>query len=321
MSTVFTIGEALIDFIPNEKGIALKDVTGFEKAPGGAPANVAAAVARLGGKSAFIGKVGMDSFGEFLIDVLKEAKVNTEHVEKTKEANTALAFVSLKSDGNRDFSFYRNPSADMLLREEEINEAWFSKGDILHFCSVSLIEAPVKYAHIKTFDTVMKNGGIVSFDPNVRLPLWDSADNCRKAILEFLPMAHIVKISDEELHFITGIEKENEAIEFLFKGNIKLVIYTKGSHGAILITKNMKVEVEGIKINAVDTTGAGDAFIGATLYQIINKNINLDEITKLQAEKILEFSNAAAALTCMKKGAISALPAIEEVYALLSKQN
>lgn len=319
MSTVFTMGEALIDFIPNEKGVALKDVTSFEKAPGGAPANVAATVSKLGGKSAFIGKVGEDPFGEFLIDVLKDVKVNTEYVKKTNKANTALAFVSLKSDGNREFSFYRNPSADMLLREDEINETWFVKGDILHFCSVDLIEAPVKYAHVKAIDSVIKKVGIVSFDPNVRLALWDNANNCRKTILKFLPKAHILKISDEELQFITNIESEKEAIDFLFQGNIKIVIYTKGSGGAALFTKNMKVEIDGLKINVADTTGAGDAFIGAVLYQIINKNINLDEITKEAAEKLLEFANTVAAITCMKKGAISALPTIDEVHDFLEK--
>lgn len=321
MGVVFSIGEALIDFIPNEKGIALKEVTSFQKAPGGAPANVAAAVSKLGGKSAFIGKVGEDAFGEFLIDILTKAKVNTAYVKTTKEANTALAFVSLKSDGNRDFSFYRNPSADMLLREDEIQEEWFNEGDILHFCSVDLIEAPVKYAHIKAISSIVKKGGLVSFDPNVRLPLWDSTENCRRTILEFIPKAHVVKISDEELQFVTGIENEEAAIESLFKGNVKLIIYTKGSCGAEFFTKTIKAEVKGIKINVSDTTGAGDAFIGAVLYQLANKEIDLDRIIKQEAEEILQFANIVAAMTCMKKGAISAIPTIDEVKVFLEDIN
>lgn len=317
MRTVFTIGEALIDFIPNEKGITLKEVTGFEKAPGGAPANVAAAVSRLGGRSAFIGKVGEDAFGEFLIDVLKEANVYTNYMKTTREANTALAFVSLTRDGNREFSFYRNPSADMLLNEAEIEENWFNEGDILHFCSVDLIEAPVKYAHIKAIDSIIKRGGIVSFDPNVRLPLWDSAENCRKTILEFIPKAHIVKISDEELQFITGIDDDREAIASLFVGNVKAVIYTRGSKGAMLFSENFIAEVGGTKIEAVDTTGAGDAFIGAVLYKLAQKDIRPDKISKLEAEEVLYFANTVAAMACMKKGAISALPGIEEVKKIL----
>lgn len=319
MGRIFTIGEALIDFIPNEKGIPLKDVKNFEKAPGGAPANVAAAISKLGGSSVFLGKVGEDAFGEFLVDVLNEAGVDTSYVQKTKEANTALAFVSLKQDGNRDFSFYRNPSADMLLKEEEINEEWFNKEDILHFCSVDLIEAPVKYAHIKAISSVIKKGGLVSFDPNVRLPLWDNPENCRRTILEFLPLAHIVKISDEELEFITGIKNEKEAIEFLFKGNVKVVIYTKGSNGAALYTSKIIAQVDGINIKAADTTGAGDAFIGALLYKLESKKINLDNITEKESKNMLNFANAVAAMTCLKKGAISALPSIDEVKAFLKK--
>jgi fructokinase len=319
MPKVFSIGEALIDFIPNQKGIALKDVNGFEKAPGGAPANVAAAVSKLGGKSAFLGKLGEDSFGDFLIEVLNQVGVDTNYIKRTKEANTALAFVSLKQDGNRDFSFYRNPSADMLLKEDEIEEEWFSKGDVLHFCSVDLIEAPVKYAHIKAIDSIIKKGGIVSFDPNVRLPLWDNPEDCRKTILEFIPLAHILKISDEELEFITGIKDEKSALESLFKGNVKVVIFTRGSEGADIYTKNYEVRVSGTKVSAVDTTGAGDAFIGAVLYKLIDKNIRPEELTREDAEELLGFANGVGALTCMKKGAISALPTITQVREFLSR--
>jgi fructokinase len=318
MPKVFSIGEALIDFIPNQKGIALKDVNGFEKAPGGAPANVAAAVSKLGGKSAFLGKLGEDSFGDFLIEVLNQVGVDTNYIKRTKEANTALAFVSLKQDGNRDFSFYRNPSADMLLKEDEIEEEWFSKGDVLHFCSVDLIEAPVKYAHIKAIDSIIKKGGIVSFDPNVRLPLWDNPEDCRKTILEFIPLAHILKISDEELEFITGIKDEKSALESLFKGNVKVVIFTRGSEGADIYTKNYEVRVSGTKVSAVDTTGAGDAFIGAVLYKLIDKNIRPEELTREDAEELLGFANGVGALTCMKKGAISALPTIKQVKEFLN---
>jgi fructokinase len=317
MPKVFSIGEALIDFIPDQKGVALKDVNGFERAPGGAPANVAAAVSKLGGKSVFLGKLGEDSFGDFLVEILNEVGVDTNYIKRTKEANTALAFVSLKQDGNRDFSFYRNPSADMLLKEEEIEEECFSKGDILHFCSVDLIEAPVKYAHIKAINSIVKKGGIVSFDPNVRLPLWDSPEDCRKTILEFIPSAHILKISDEELEFITGISEEKSALESLFKGNVKVVIYTRGSQGADIYTRDYEIKVPGTKVSAVDTTGAGDAFIGAVLFRLIDKSISLEELTKDDAEELLRFANVVGAITCMKKGAISALPTISQVSEFL----
>src|SRR5690625_3117785 len=195
MGKVITIGEVLIDFIPAIRGSKLKEVESFIKKPGGAPANVAACVSRLGGKSKFIGKVGQDAFGEYLVDILRAEKVDTNDIFYTDEAKTALAFVSLDNSGERDFSFYRNPSADMLLREDEIQADIFEKGDILHFCSVDLIEAPVKYAHLKAIEYAKQNGAIVSFDPNVRLPLWDDETECRQTIKQFIKHADILKLS------------------------------------------------------------------------------------------------------------------------------
>ena len=222
MKRVISIGEALIDFVPNQKGCELKNVLGFERVAGGAPANVSAVVAKLGGKSNFISKLGKDAFGNHIIEVLKEANVNVDYVLRSDKANTGLAFVSLKEDGERDFSFYRNPSADMLLSEDEIHEEDFENGSILHFCSVSLIDAPIKQAHKKAIEYATKYNGIISFDPNVRLPLWESPEACRQAILEFLPLSNIVKISDEELESLNnlykrGIENKVEGLKILDK--------------------------------------------------------------------------------------------------------
>ncbi|MFZ5969763.1 MAG: PfkB family carbohydrate kinase [Bacillota bacterium] len=312
MSTVYTMGEALIDFIPNEKGIGLKDVTAFYKAPGGAPANVACAVAKLGGNSAFIGKLGTDAFGDALVDTLRGVGVDTRYIMRTHEANTALAFVTLKADGNRDFMFYRNPSADMLLSKDEIRKEWFKGEDILHFGSVDLIEAPVKYAHIEAIYGIKEKGGMVSFDPNVRLFLWDSKDACRKTILDFVPMSNILKISDEELEFITGIRDEKEAVQSLFVGDVEIIIYTKGSKGAEIYTKSFHTSVEGLAVNVVDTTGAGDAFIGAFLYKMSVEDMRITDLTKEKAREILVFANIVAAITTTKKGAIASLPEMEE---------
>lgn len=316
MGRLFSIGEVLIDFIPMQKGKALKDVQSFERAPGGAPANVAAAVAKYGAESAMITKLGMDAFGDFLIEELQKIGVKTDKIKRTKEANTGLAFVSLREDGERDFSFYRNPSADLLLSEDEIEESWFAKGDILHFCSVDLVESPMKKAHEKAIRLVKENGGIISFDPNVRLPLWNSAEECRQTILEFIPKAHIIKISDEELAFITGITNEKEAIENLFTGDVKAVIYTKGANGANLYTKNAKYESTGFKVEVQDTTGAGDAFIGGFLYKLLEKEVNHDNLIDVLNEhhqEILTFANASGAITTTGKGAISSLPTKEEI--------
>ncbi|MBT2639739.1 carbohydrate kinase [Bacillus sp. ISL-39] len=323
MAKLFSIGEVLIDFIPQQKGAALKDVVSFERAPGGAPANVAAAVAKYGHSAAMITKLGEDAFGDFLIEQLENAGVETDKILRTKEANTGLAFVSLKENGERDFSFYRKPSADLLFADEEVKAEWFSKDDILHFCSVDLVESPMKQAHKKAILFMKEAGGLVSFDPNVRLPLWEKAEDCRAAILEFLPYAHIVKISDEELEFITGISNADEAIQSLFTGDVQAVVYTKGADGADLYVKGAKWESSGYEVDVQDTTGAGDAFIGGFLYKLLEAGSNPENLVELLAEKhteILRFANASGALTTAGKGAISALPEKNEVYTLIKNE-
>lgn len=323
MKKVIAIGEALIDFIPHEKGKALNDVENFLRVPGGAPLNVAAAVAKLGGKSQMLTKLGQDGFGDAILNEVKPLGVDVSRISRTNEANTALAFVSLREDGERDFSFYRNPSADMLLSAEEICVEDFNEKDILHFCSVSLIDAPIKEAHRRAIEIAKEKGCLISFDPNVRLPLWKNPEDCRKAILEFLPLSNIVKISDEELEFITGIKDEKEALDFLLTGDVKVIIYTKGTNGAEFITKERVIFSPSFKVSAQDTTGAGDSFIGSLLYQVAEGEYSLEQLVDLSEEKvqeILTFSNATAALTVCKKGAIGALPLKEEVLAKISER-
>ena len=323
MKKVIAIGEALIDFIPHEKGRALNNVENFLRVPGGAPLNVAAAVAKLGGKSQMLTKLGQDGFGDAILNEVKPLGVDVSRISRTKEANTALAFVSLREDGERDFSFYRNTSADMLLSAEEICSEDFNERDILHFCSVSLIDAPIKEAHRRAIEIAKEKGCLISFDPNVRLPLWKQPEDCRKAILEFLPLSNIVKISDEELEFITGIKDEKEALDSLLTGDVKVIIYTKGTNGAEFITKERVIFSPSFKVSAQDTTGAGDSFIGSLLYQVAEGEYSLEELVTLSEEKvqeILTFSNATAALTVCKKGAIGALPLKEEVLAKISER-
>lgn len=311
MPKVFTIGEALIDFVPIESGKGLKDISGFKKLPGGAPANVSACVAKLGGESAFIGVLGDDGFGDFLVETLASENVDTSYIKRTNKANTGLAFVALSSEGEREFSFYRNPSADMLLSEYDIEKSWFKDGDILHFCSVDLIESPVKYAHKKAIEYVKSVGGLISFDPNVRKNLWNDLDECRKTINEFIPYANILKISDEELEFITEMNNVEEAIKSLFVGDVEIILYTKGKDGVDIYTKEKYISVDGFKVECIDTTGAGDSFIGAFLYKLSREEVNLKNDNQLKDIGI--FSNKVAALTTTKFGAISALPNIEDV--------
>ena len=319
MSKLISIGEALIDFIPVQKGISLKDVHGFIRVAGGAPANVCACVSKLGEHAVMLTKLGKDAFRTHIIEELEAVDVDTSHIKRTSNANTGLAFVSLKEDGQRDFSFYRNPSADMLLNEDEIDEALFEQGDILHFCSVDLIDAPVKKAHDKAIKLTRDRGGIISFDPNVRLPLWEDHELYKKVINEYVDFADILKISDEEIEFITGYEDEYRSINSLFRGHVKLIILTKGSKGASIYTKRFSIEHQGFKINAVDTTGAGDAFIGSFLSQVLNHKSHIESLSEHTLLDFLKFSNAVGAIVSSKHGAISSMPSKKEVLEFISK--
>ena len=216
----------------------------------------------------------------------------------------------------REFSFYRNPGADMLYSPDDLENTMFEDAYALHFCSVSLGDFPMKEAHKKAIDCAIDNNSIISFDPNVRLPLWNSEDECRKAILEFLPFAHIVKISDEELEFITGFNNIEDAKEVLFNGSVKMVIFTKGKDGAEIYTKDKVVSIEGNVVEVVDTTGAGDSFIGAFLFKLLENEVDLEGIDKLSCDTIrdyLLFANHYAAYSTTKKGAIASYANLEEI--------
>ncbi len=312
-----SLGELLIDFVPKEKGKSLKDVMEFEKAAGGAPANVVAAIAKLGGQASFVGKVGNDAFGHFLEEALQQAGVDTRFLLKSDQYKTALAFVSNQANGERDFLFYRDPSADMMLSADEVEETWFEEGDIYHFGSVSLIHSPVKEATVEALRIAEEKGLTISFDPNVRLALWDHADTAKESILCYFNRAHIVKVSDEELLFLTGIENEAEAVRGLFGGMNKLVIVTKGALGSSIYTNGFTCEVAALKVDAQDTTGAGDAFVGGLLYflqkEMKNRNVSSFLIDEEKVKEMVHFASTCGAITTTRRGAIPALPVLSEV--------
>lgn len=302
------IGEAILDFIPEEKGLRLKDVTNFKRVAGGAPANVAGAVAKLGAQASFITKLGEDAFGDHILECLQRSAIDTSQILRTDQGDTSLAFVSLAEDGNRDFMFYRRSCADKLLAPEDIREDALQDCGILHFCSVSLIEAPIKYAHKKLIDMAIKEQVLISFDPNLRLSLWEDETALRETVKEFIPYADILKISDEELEFITGCTLIEEALPSLMVGRVKVVIYTMGKDGAAVYYKDQHVYVPGYQVSVKDTTGAGDSFIGAFLYQLLaNQHQDLYAITKKQFEEYLRFANGYAAYTTTQEGAMDAM--------------
>ncbi|MFE4200050.1 PfkB family carbohydrate kinase [Aneurinibacillus aneurinilyticus] len=322
MGTVITLGEVLIDFVPEANGQALEDVPSFKKAPGGAPANVAAAVARLGGASRFLGKVGADPFGDFLIGTLADAGVDTGRIYRTDKAKTALAFVSLKEDGERDFLFYRDPSADMLLTKEEITEEALAEGGVFHYGSISLIAEPARSATVKAARLAGERGMLVSYDPNLRLPLWPGgAPAAKEAILTHVPFADIVKVSEEELIFLTGETDIIAGASWFFTQGIRLLLVTLGKDGCAYVRPNGTVKrLPGFAVRAVDATGAGDGFVGGFLHRLAGAGIKPEALTMLpdgELENMLHFANAVGALTTMKRGAISALPSADEVKELM----
>jgi fructokinase len=321
MKKVVSIGEALIDFIPNEKGCQLKEVINFERVCGGAPTNVTAVVAKLGGESQIITKLGNDAFGDYIVDTLNGIGVNTSSVLRTSEANTCLAFVSLKEDGNRDFSFYRNPSADMLLSKDELDSSWFDNMGVLHFCSVSLVESPMKYAHVKAIELAKQRNAIVSFDPNVRLPLWNDHQKCKQTINEFIQYADLLKISDEEVEFISGKSIKEASKDFFDKG-VNVILYSMGKDGAMIITRNFTITVSSCKVKAVDTTGAGDSIIGALLYCLSRDNITASELENIPEDTLreyLKFSNYYSTYSVLSKGAINSYANLEQIEEFISK--
>lgn len=321
---IITIGEALIDFIPQQKGKGLKDVEGFVRRAGGAPANVAAAAAKLGARASVITQVGRDAFGDYIVETLEHAGVGTEKIFRTTQANTALAFVSLTEAGERSFSFYRKPCADLLLSEDKIQPGLFADCYALHFCSVDLIESPMKHSHRKAITLAKEAGAVISFDPNVRLPLFDQPEDCRRAVLEFLPYADIVKVSDDELQFLFGSEDIETVKQTVFGAGARMLVLTRGAAGSAAYTRDSAATAAGIPVQAVDTTGAGDSHIGAFLFGLSQEEVTvegIDSVPEKTLQRILEFAGIYSAYTTTKPGAIEAMATRAEIEVFIQTGN
>ncbi|KAL4317490.1 hypothetical protein AHAS_Ahas15G0390300 [Arachis hypogaea] len=317
-SLVVSFGELLIDFVPTVGGVSLAEAPAFQKAPGGAPANVAVGISRLGGSSAFVGKVGADEFGYMLANILKENNVDMSGMRFDPNARTALAFVTLRADGEREFLFFRNPSADMLLHESELDINLLKKARVFHYGSISLIDEPCKSAHLAAMRIASNSGSILSYDPNLRLALWPSAEAARKGIMSIWDQADVIKISEEEITFLTGGDDpydDNVVLTKLFHPNLKLLIVTEGSSGCRYYTKEFRGKVGGVKVKPVDTTGAGDAFVGGFLYNLASDPSILQDEKRLR--KALYFANVCGAITVTERGAIPAMPTKEAILQFL----
>ena len=313
MSKVVCIGESLIDFMPTGEELT------FVAKAGGAPSNVCACISKLGGTGCYLGKLGEDIFSRFLLKNMQKWGVNTDYTVIDNRYQTALAFVSLDENGDREFNFYRKQSCDLMLDKSEIPDNILQKGDILHFCSVGLVESPSKYAHLKAIDLAKQNNCIVSFDVNVRERLWDNIDNCVNTIKEFLAFADIVKVTDEELVLLTKQTDETKGVKQLFElaKNSKLLVLTKGSEGAVVYDRNgNNYFSKAANVNVVDTTGAGDCFIGCLLYKI---NCGDACLTVDGIKDAMDFASLGCGVVIGKKGAIESMPTQEDIKNLKNK--
>ena len=313
---VIALGELLIDFTMN--GQSEQGNNMFEACPGGAPCNVLALLNKMGKKTAFIGKVGKDQFGTLLRETITEAGIDASNLVVDENVNTTLAFVHTFPDGDREFSFYRNPGADMMLTADEVNPEVVKDTKIFHFGTLSMTHDGVREATKKAVETAKENGCLVSFDPNLRPPLWSSLDLAKEQMEYGFGKCDILKISDNEIQFVSGKEDYDEGIAYLQeKYNIPLILLTMGKDGSRAYYKGMRVERPGFSVKAIETTGAGDTFCASSLNYLVEHDF--DNLTEEQLGEMLTFANAAAALVTTKKGAIKAMPVKEEVLELIQK--
>ncbi|WP_096190186.1 aminoimidazole riboside kinase [Evansella halocellulosilytica] len=305
---IISLGEALIDFIPLDQ-----TNTTYQKSPGGAPANVAVGIARLGIKSTFVGKVGDDVLGRFLQVTLQNHGVQTHPLALTAEVPTGVVFVTNAEDGEREFDFYINPSADRFLTPSDLVEDDFDTHKILHFGSISMIGSPAKETTEKAVKLAREKGMIVSYDPNLRLALWESAEHARTTIQSMLAQVDVLKISEEELEFITGETDIEQGLEVLKQYKIPLIFISLGAKGSYVCTSEGLKHVPAMPVKALDTTGAGDAFVSGILYQLHEYEGAIESISLVEAENMAAFASVSGGLAASTKGAMTALPTLEEV--------
>lgn len=314
---VVALGELLIDF--TENGTSKQGNPLFEANPGGAPCNVLAMLSKLGHTTAFIGKVGNDYFGEQLGNAIAEAGIDASFLCKDKEIHTTLAMVHTFPDGDRDFSFYRNPGADMMLTEAEIPEDLMKNTKIFHFGTLSMTHENVRAATKKAIRLAAEAGAVISFDPNLRPPLWDSMENAKEQVLYGLSCCQVLKISDNEIQWLTGQEDYTEGVRWICERySIPLILVSMGKEGSRAYYQDKIVEVKPfLQKNTIETTGAGDTFCGCVLHYVCK--YGLDDLTEDILQEMLTFANGAASLITTKKGALRVMPSVEEINQLIKK--
>lgn len=315
---VVALGELLIDLTQN--GISQQGNPILEANPGGAPCNVLAQLSKLGHPTAFIGKVGADGFGNQLEEALKETGISTDGLLRDETVHTTLAVVHTLADGDRDFSFYRNPGADMQLRTEEINWELIQETKIFHFGTLSMTDEPVRSATYAAIAEAERLGILRSFDPNLRPPLWRSLEEAKEQVLYGLAHCDILKISDNEIQWLTGVEDFDQGVSWIQERfpDIRLILLSLGKDGSRAYAGGIRAEVNGFCVDTIETTGAGDTFFGGVLHHVLMWG--LGSYTKEQLTQMLTFANAAAAIVTTRKGALRVMPGKEEIAALMEKE-
>lgn len=315
---VVALGEMLIDF--TENGLSDQGHPLLEANPGGAPCNVLAMLTRLGKKTTFIGKVGKDQFGNQLKEAVEEVGIDTSNLMMDDEVHTTLAFVHTYPDGDRDFSFYRNPGADMMLRKEDINADTIKASKVFHYGTLSSTHEGVREATRYAIDLAEKEGLLLSFDPNLRPPLWKSLEDAKREIAYGLGHCHLLKISDNEIEFMTGTNDYDKAVEILRETyHIPLILVTLGKEGSRAYYKDLIVECPPfLQENTIETTGAGDTFCASAINYVLEHG--LDDLTADNLKELLTFANAGASLITTRKGALSVMPTKEEVEAFIDSR-
>lgn len=315
---VVALGELLIDF--TENGLSGQGNPLLEANPGGAPCNVLAMLNRLGKKTAFIGKVGNDQFGKMLKEVVEESGTDVSGLAMDEQVHTTLAFVHTFPDGDREFSFYRNPGADMMLTKEEVDPEIIKNARIFHFGTLSSTHAGVREATRYAIDVAKENGLLVSFDPNLREPLWESLDQAKEEILYGMSRCDILKISDNEMEFMTGTTDYNKGVEMLREQfDIPLICVTLGREGSRAFYKDMIVEAAPfVREDTIETTGAGDTFEACTLNYILEHG--LEGLTEENLKEMLTFANAGASIITTRKGALKVMPEKAEIEKVIRER-
>ncbi|BCM88344.1 fructokinase [Abditibacteriota bacterium] len=313
MAEVVCFGELLVDLVSEAKDVSLGDAGGFLKAPGGAPANVAAGLSRLDTPASFVGQVGNDPFGRWLRDVLRQERVDVSYLGQSPHARTTLAFVATRGDRRKDVCFYRNPGADAELSSADLDFAMFEGARLFHCGGVSLSQSPCREAQMVAARVAKERSLLVSFDPNWRPSLWGDHDEARWVLWEMVALSDIVKVADEEWEFFTGTTDLAEGATKIRAVGPQLVIVTLGAQGAYFNCVAGQGTVEGFPSQVVDTLGAGDSFMAGLLHQLVAQPTLQNSLNPTQLGKVLRFANACGALTTQKAGAIPALPTRDEV--------